>query len=652
MIELKGISRAYCTGKVVVPALKAVDLTVETGEFVAITGPSGSGKSTLLHVLGFLDRPDSGTYKFRGKDVTKLNDDELAFIRNRFVGFVFQQFHLLARASALENVALPMIYGGHDESGAVAEARLAEVGLLQRRDHCPNELSGGEQQRVAIARALVNDPALILADEPTGNLDSRSAEEIIAILAALHRRGKTIVMVTHEGEIARRAGRLIHMRDGRIVDDVVLDAKMIFSSARQSVGPYPVGTASNDGRQRMRVGNHFRQALRSILAHKLRATLSMLGILIGVAAVIAMLGVGQGARESVRQQLASLGSNLLVVLPGAPRVHGVALEGSRTRLTVEDARAVGMLPAVRRAAALVDGRAQVVHGDRNWNTFVQGAEPVYAQMHAAQPVVGRFFTTEEDRSRQRVAVVGPTIVEKLFNGENPVGRSMKINRLDFRVIGVLPPKGSAGWRDADDVVVIPLATAMYRVLGKDYVDRLEAEIRSPDEILSAMESIRKLLVGRHNISGNIDEALRVRDMTEIQGALSGTTRTMGWLLGSIAAISLLVGGIGIMNIMLVSVTERTREIGLRKAIGARGVDILWQFLIEAIVMTLTGGMMGIALGWGCAYLISVLAEWPVKISGVGGTVGVVFSAIVGVLFGLWPARQAAKLDPIQALRYE
>jgi macrolide transport system ATP-binding/permease protein len=654
MIKLKNINKTYQMGKLGVRALRNVSLEISPGEFIAIIGPSGSGKSTLLHILGFLDRPDSGTYHLHNKDITKLTDDELAILRNRLAGFVFQQFHLLPRITALENAELPLIYAGKRQLKDKAKEKIEQVGLAQRASHRPNELSGGEQQRAAIARSLVNEPLIILADEPTGNLDTKTEEEIISIVKSLNQQGKTIIMVTHEQEIAQHAGRIISMRDGEIISD----ERMTAEPAGSSVIPADISLSDILSESQLSTGkaefkDHLRQGIYAIASHKMRSFLSMLGILIGVGAVIAMLALGMGARESVAQRLASLGSNLLMVRPGSHRLHGVSLEtGAVTRFTIQDAEAMARLPQIKRVSASVSGRAQIVYGNKNWNTQVQGTGVGYAQMRASVPTVGKFFTDEQLRVRQKVVLLGTTVARELFGETNPVGATVKINRINFQVIGVLPEKGASGWRDQDDIAIMPLTTAMYRLLGKEYVDSIDVEVRDAELMQEAQEAISQLIIKRHRINKEKKESFEIRNMSEIQEAIESTTQTMTWLLGSIAAISLLVGGIGIMNIMLVSVTERTREIGLRKAVGARRKDIMTQFLIEAVVLTFLGGIAGIVFGSGVAWLLAVFAGWVTKISAFSIILANTFSIAVGIGFGLWPARQAAKLNPIEALRYE
>ncbi len=649
MLELHDVHKSYRMGDNVVHALRGVSLSIAPGEFVAIMGPSGSGKSTLMHVLGLLDVPDSGSYRVLGRETAHLSDDELAALRREVIGFVFQQFNLLPRMSALENTALPLIYSRHRLETDPAVALLRQVGLGERMHHRSNELSGGQQQRVAIARALINTPRVILADEPTGNLDSASQREIMALLENLNARGITVILVTHEEDVARHARRIIRLRDGVIQSD----EKTGPASRPRTESVVP--TAASPRFALAEFGEHLRQGLKTLAANKVRTALSMLGILIGVASVVTMLAIGQGAKRDIEARLASLGSNLLLLRQGAVRVGGVAIEaGATTRLTTDDVSAIkDQVPSVREVSPTVNGRGQVSYGNRNWSTQILGTGTAYARMRAAQPDVGRFFTEDENKRRARVALIGRTLLREVFGGADPIGETIRINKISFQVIGILPEKGATGWRDQDDVVVIPVNTAMHRLLGKEYVDYIDIEVRNAQEMEAVNKAVNDLMLQRHRVPlSQRQSAYEIRNLADIQAALSETSRTMSWLLASIAAISLLVGGIGIMNIMLVSVTERTREIGLRKAVGACRRDILTQFLLEAVVVSAVGGLAGILLGVLATLGMGLLAGWATSISPLHALLAFLFSAGIGVAFGFYPARKAAGLHPIEALRYE
>lgn len=647
MIEVKDIEKSYRMGDNVVYALRGISLTIADGDYVAIMGPSGSGKSTLTHILGLLDVPNSGSYKLNGREVSKLSEDELAELRRLEIGFIFQQFNLLPRMNALENVALPLLYS--KRKGEPSPRALLElVGLTPRIGHRPNELSGGQQQRVAIARSLVNQPRMVIADEPTGNLDSISEKEILNELDSLNAAGITVIIVTHEEEVGHKAKRLIRMRDGTIQSD-------------ERLAPLPEGrklpppSVVDDSSEIHEVVEHFRQGFKTLAANKVRTGLSMLGILIGVAAVVAMLALGRGAQTAIEAQLASLGSNLLVLRAGALRVGGVAQDaGATTRLTLDDSLAVQeKVSFIQAVSPSVSGRVQVTYLNKNWSTQVQGAGVHYAEMHAAQPTIGRFFSDDEDKKRSRVAVIGATLVRELFGGKNPLGEMIKVNKVSFQVIGVLPEKGANGFRDQDDTMVVPLLTAMHRLLGKDYVDSIDIEVKDAEHITEAQDRILQVMQTRHRVPpSQRDEAFQIRNMADIQAALAQSSQTMSALLASIAAISLLVGGIGIMNIMLVSVTERTKEIGLRKAIGAKRRDILLQFLAESVVVSAVGGVIGIILGWLITVALSALAGWTTVVSIDSVALAFFFSAFIGVVFGIYPARKASHLHPIDALRFE
>ncbi|MGZ3796097.1 MAG: ABC transporter permease [Pseudobdellovibrionaceae bacterium] len=649
MIEIRNITKSYQMGTTRVEALKGVSLTIEDGDFVAIMGPSGSGKSTLMHILGLLDIPTEGSYKLHGREVSKLSEDELAILRRDEIGFVFQQFNLLPRMPAWQNVSLPLLYSEKGFNQEKALGLLEKVGLGTRSDHKSNELSGGQQQRVAIARALINKPKIIFADEPTGNLDSKSKAEIMGILKSLSAQGITVVLVTHEEEIGIQAKRLIRMRDGVVQSDERREPLPMAEHKHEL-------TSSLSTRFHLReIFEHFHQGYKTLEANKVRSGLSMLGILIGVAAVVTMLALGHGAQQAIESQLASMGSNLLILRAGNVRVGGVAQEsGVRVRITMDDVMSIkAQISGIKDVVPTVQGRGQVTFLNKNWNTTLMGVTTSFERVRASSPVMGRFFSDSENQKRNLVALIGQTVARELFAEKSPVGETIKINRVNFQVIGLLPEKGASGPTDQDDRVVIPVQTAMYRVFGRDYVDSVDTEVASSDQLGAVQDSLKEILNKRHRIPLSAQEdAFQIFNMADLQAAMAASSKTMAMLLSSIAAISLLVGGIGIMNIMLVSVTERTREIGLRKAIGGRKVDILMQFLAESMVVSAVGGLIGILLSWGVTALLTKVTGWTMIISLDSILISFLFSAFIGILFGLYPAKKASELHPIEALRYE
>jgi macrolide transport system ATP-binding/permease protein len=699
IIKVEKLTRVYHVGDIDVHALRGVSLVVERGEFVAIMGSSGSGKSTLMAILGCLDRPTSGAYFFEGVDVAGLSEPELAHLRSERLGFVFQSFNLLARATALENVALPLFYAAsgpplRSQRAERARAALGLLGLSDRERNTPGQLSGGQQQRVAIARALINDPSVLLADEPTGNLDTRTSHDIMKTLQALNRdRGVTIIVITHEADIAAYADRVVTMRDGEIVADerkpagsLVLTAAAA-TPADAGVRLRPTAIATPTGRSGgmwALAAMIMTTAIQWLARNKMRSSLTMLGVFIGVAALIAMVAVGQGANEAVRKQIESLGTNLLVVVPGASQMGGMRGGlGSASTVTVADAEAIRReAPAVVSVSYLVRQRAQVQYGGKNWATTAQGVTANYPPITNWQVAAGREITQEDDDAAALVALLGQTVARQLFGpNENPVGAIIQVKNVPMRVIGVLASKGQSPWgSDQDDLIMIPFTTGERKVLGvaapsqdqaplnwayppppnpynlkrrmAGFVNQIYVQAASPAQVQPAIDQATEILARRHHIQPGEVHDFSVRNLSQIAETAETSSRIMALLLAAVASISLVVGGIGIMNILLVSVTERTREIGLRMAIGARRLHVLLQFLAEAVFLSVTGGVAGIVMGIVFSKTISALAGWPTPIAPAAIAGGFLFSAAVGIFFGYYPARRAARLDPIEALRYE
>ncbi len=687
MIEINGLTRTYRVGPTTLHALRGIDLKIEQGEFVALMGPSGSGKSTLTSILGCLDRPSSGRYRFEATDVAGLSEPELARLRSQSIGFVFQSFNLLPRTSAIDNVALPLFYAGDKAASGRhrrdrARAALGHFGLGRFSSNTPAQLSGGQQQRVAIARSLINSPRMLLADEPTGNLDSQASHEIMATLRALNRTsGVTIVLVTHEADMADYADRILTLRDGRIVSDERKEARI---EAR----PRPAGSGAA-GTARGGSGPAFAwmtlaAAGSAIRRNALRSALTMLGVFIGVASLVCMVAIGQGAAQAVRKQIESLGTNLMVVLPGAVSKGGARSGfGSASTLTTGDAEAIRREdPQVAQVSYLIQQPGQALSATKNWFTTVQGVTASYEEMGNWHIAAGRALSDTDDRGSALVALIGQTAARELFEPyQTPLGAIILVNGVPLRIVGLLAGKGQTTWGlDQDDVIMVPFSTAERRVVGAaapsqiqkpqdspygappnpfgiqprltGYVNVMYVQAASTGAVGKAMEEIRQTLGRRHDIKPGQTGDFDIRDLSQVVATAQNSSQIMTLLLASVASISLLVGGIGIMNILLVSVTERTREIGLRMAIGARRHHVLLQFLAEAVILSVSGGLGGILFGIAAIQGVSYFTAWPTTLSLPGMAVGFLFSAAVGIFFGYYPARKAAELNPIEALRYE
>jgi macrolide transport system ATP-binding/permease protein len=696
VVHLIDLTRTFRLGDTEVHALQGVTVSIARGEFVAIMGSSGSGKSTMMNIIGCLDQPTSGQFVFQGRDVARLSEPELADIRSNEIGFVFQSFNLLPRTSALENVVLPLLYGAaaaltSSERNNRGRELLASVGLADRARNMPNQLSGGQQQRVALARALINHPAVLLADEPTGNLDTRTSHEIMEIIRRLNReQGVTVIVVTHESDIAAYADRVITMRDGRILTDaqqVAVVKPADADTGATAAAATPVGTpvsADASGLRLAFLSMIFTASLQALARNKLRSALTMLGVFIGVAALIAMVAVGDGASAAVKKQLESLGTNMVVVQPGATTAGGVrAGAGSASTLTVVDAETILRAdPAVQRVSYLTRQTGQVQYGDQNWSTAIQGVTPSYLDIVSWHIASGSSMTEQQNDAAETVCLIGQTVYQNLFPpGQDPIGAIVLIKGVPMRVIGLLASKGQTGFgQDQDDVVMIPFSTAERKVLGvaapqtaqnlvssnypatpnafgisprmTGYVNSIYVQAGSAELVNTAISQVTATLARRHHIqTGQLDD-FSVRNLSQIAAAQESSSQVMAALLAMVASISLLVGGIGIMNILLVSVTERTREIGIRMAIGARRLQVLLQFLAESVLLSVTGGVAGIGFGLLVSLVISRLTHWPTQVAVTAVVGGFAFSAAVGIFFGFYPARKAANLNPIEALHYE
>ncbi|RUO27625.1 MacB family efflux pump subunit [Aliidiomarina maris] len=639
LIRLRGITKSYQSGELTTQVLHGIDLDIQAGEFVAIVGSSGSGKSTLMNILGCLDKPTEGDYEFRGRAVSALDHDELAALRRDAFGFVFQNYNLLAAADAVANVELPAVYSGRPatERRERAKALLSQLGLAERLDHKPGQLSGGQQQRVSIARALMNGGDIILADEPTGALDSQSGKDVMALLAELSRQGHTIILITHDPKVAAHADRLIEIKDGHIVadnkrEDAVVVAEPKVTPARGK------GNVLND------LGEAFATAARSLKANVFRTMLTLLGIVIGVASVISMLAIGQGAQQEVVDRISAMGSNLLSVFPGAPNQRG---RWNVATLVPEDADAINELPNVLAAVPELTGSQTLRRAGFDQQTQVNATYATYPMARNWFPQQGSFFTQEDEEMTNTVAVIGHTVARQMFPDRDPLGEFLLINNVLFRVIGVMQERGASPWgQDQDDVVLVPFSTGSLRLFGQRFVRNITIAVDNTQLMHQTHQEVHNLLLERHGV-----EDFTIRNMASIIETQTETENTMTVLLGVIAVISLVVGGIGVMNIMLVSVTERTREIGVRMATGARRLHIMQQFLIEALTVSLLGGVLGVAIGLGATALIERLGT-PVLYATAPVVLAFACAFLTGLIFGFLPARKASRLDPVQALSSE
>ncbi|QIR28189.1 macrolide ABC transporter ATP-binding protein/permease MacB [Kluyvera genomosp. 3] len=643
LLELTQIRRSYPSGDGSVEVLKGISLQINAGEMVAIVGASGSGKSTLMNILGCLDKPTSGTYRVAGTDVATLDGDALAALRREHFGFIFQRYHLLSHLTAAQNVEVPAVYAGVERKARLARAKqlLQRLGLADRVDYAPSQLSGGQQQRVSIARALMNGGQVILADEPTGALDSRSGEEVMAILHQLKEQGHTIIIVTHDPQVAAQAERVIEIRDGEIVHNP--PARQTTVAPRQPV----IQTASGWGQ----FSNSFREALSmawlAMVANKMRTLLTMLGIIIGIASVVSIVVVGDAAKQMVLADIRSIGTNTIDVYPG--KDFGDDDPQYQQSLKYDDLLAIEKQSWVSSVTPSVSKNLRIRAGNIDVAASVQGIGQHYFNVYGMTFSEGNTFNDVQAAERAQVVVLDSNTRRQLFpNKASVVGEVILVGNTPATVIGVADEKQSMFGSSKILRVWLPYSTMSGRVMGQAWLNSITVRVKEGYDSSLAEQQLTRLLSLRH---GKKD--FFVWNMDSILKTAERTTHTLQLFLTLVAVISLVVGGIGVMNIMLVSVTERTREIGIRMAVGARASNVLQQFLIEAILVCLVGGALGVTLSLMIALLLQlVLPGWEIGFSPLALLTAFICSTLTGVLFGWLPARNAARLDPVDALARE
>ncbi len=645
LLELKDIRRSYPSGDEQVEVLKGITLNINAGEMVAIVGASGSGKSTLMNILGCLDKPSSGTYRVAGTDVATLNSDALAQLRREHFGFIFQRYHLLSHLTAAQNVEVPAVYAGTDRKTRLVRARelLTRLGLGERADYQPSQLSGGQQQRVSIARALMNGGQVILADEPTGALDSHSGEEVMAILHQLRDRGHTVIIVTHDPHVAAQAERVIEIRDGELISNPPARETVAAAPNRDAVS----GQAGGWRQFVSRFHEALNMAWRAMAANKMRTFLTMLGIIIGIASVVSIVVVGDAAKQLVLADIRSIGTNTIDVYPG--KDFGDDEPQYQQALKYDDLLAIQKQPWVRSATPSVSQNLRLRYDNIDIAASANGVSGQYFNVYGMTFSEGASFNAEQEKGRAQVVVLDSNTRRQLFpNKASVVGEVILVGNMPATVIGVAQEKQSMFGSSKILRVWLPYTTISGRIMGQSWLNSITVRVKDGYSSEQAEQQLTRLLNLRH---GKKD--FFVWNMDGVLKTAEKTTRTLQLFLTLVAVISLLVGGIGVMNIMLVSVTERTREIGIRMAVGARAGDVLSQFLIEAVFVCLVGGALGVTLSMLIAFTLQLfLPGWEIGFSPVALITAFVCSTFTGVLFGWLPARNAARLDPVDALARE
>lgn len=647
IMQVKDLIREFPAGDEKIRVLHGIDLTIYEGEMVAIIGQSGSGKSTLMNILGCLDQATAGSYHIYGKAVDKLSADELAELRREHFGFIFQRYHLLGDLNARDNVAVPAVYAGMPvrQREARAAQLLDDLGLGAKTQNRPSQLSGGQQQRVSIARALMNGGDIILADEPTGALDSQSGKDVMAILRNLNSQGHTIIMVTHDPSIAAQAERVIEIKDGQILKDYYTDNRVDKTTEVQHLNFAKKSgvTAFLD-----RLSEAFKMSVLAMKAHKMRTLLTMLGIIIGIASVVSVVGLGQGSQQKILNDISSLGTNTLTIRDGY-KFGDPRRKYHDDNLTDADANAVAEQPYVQSVSPQVSSNSATArYRETEASVNVSGVGKDYLTVKGEKLALGQTFNDNSITSMTQDVIIDNNAKTAFFaNVSDPIGEVMLVGSVPARVIGVLQPSEQAFGPSSDTpTLYMPYTTVMRRMVGTNHIDSFIVLLKNTISSSAAEQAVSDLIEQRHGT-----DDFRIQNSDSIRQTIESTTGTMTLLVSSIAIISLIVGGIGVMNIMLVSVTERTSEIGVRMAVGARQSDIMQQFLIEAILVCILGGILGISLAFAIGALINKFAggNFQVVYSTTSIVAAVVCSTLIGVVFGFIPARNAARLNPVDAL---
>jgi len=648
LIRLEKLRREFPSGDDTITVLKDLDLVIEAGEMVAIVGASGSGKSTLMNILGCLDRATAGSYRISGRETALLEPDELAALRREHFGFIFQRYHLLGELDALANVEIPAIYAGMAprDRRARAESLLDRLGMSDRTDHRPGQLSGGQQQRVSIARALMNGANVILADEPTGALDKHSGEEVLRILEELNAEGKTIIIVTHDMNVASRARRIIEISDGVILSDRKSEAAEERAPVTASA---PQGERPRSGGYLRSVVDRFKEALRmavlAMAAHRLRTFLTMLGIIIGIASVVSVVAIGQGTQQQVLANISNLGTNTLEIFAG--RSFGDTRSGKITTLVVSDAEALARQSYVAAVTPTVSTNKTLRVGSLEASALVNGVGEQYFAARGTKLAEGTFFDARSVRNRTTDVVIDENTLKTLFANSptSPVGQVLLIGNVPARIVGVTQPQQGGFGSSQNLSVYLPYTTVQTRFLGNMSLRSITVRVADDVDTSLAEQDVTRFLTQRHG-----SQDFFILNTDDIRQTITSTTQMLTLLIAAIAVISLVVGGIGVMNIMLVSVSERVSEIGVRMAVGARQGDILQQFLIEAVLVCLIGGLCGIGAAFGIGQLVKLISsDFALIYSTTSIVAACVCSTLIGVVFGFLPARNASRLDPVVAL---